>query len=136
MSLTCSSPGLRNLEKKLNDVLSPQKPGPESRLSQPVYLKSCLDILQGAKDCWWVPGHRLSAPHGRGLAEAEVVSISLALAHRSRMDRTRMSVESGLSRLPGKPPQAGFLLYKMVRTTLISWCEKTHMCWDRTLLIY
>lgn len=49
MSLTCSSPGLRNLEKKLNDVLSPQKPGPESRLSQPVYLKSCLDICKGPR---------------------------------------------------------------------------------------
>lgn len=49
MSLTCSSPGLRHWEEKLNDVLLPQKPSPESRLACPVYLKSFVDILLGPR---------------------------------------------------------------------------------------
>lgn len=136
MSLTCSSPGLRHWEEKLNDVLLPQKPSPESRLACPVYLKSFVDILLGAKDCWWVPGHRQSAPHGRWLAEADVGSVSLILAHCSRMDRTHVSVETGLRHLPGKPRWAGFLFYKVVRTTFASRIYVPHKCWDRTLLIY
>lgn len=59
--------------------------------------------------------------------------VSWTVAHRSRVERTRVSVETGLSHPPDEPPQARFLLYDMIRTALISWYEKPCMYWDRTL---
>lgn len=36
--------------------------------------------------------------------------VSWTVAHRSRVERTRVSVETGLSHPPDEPPQARFLL--------------------------